>query len=234
MLVEDPLAPAPLRVFAEAIRDETWCDMRHIELGTIERVQITGLKLRRDLDEIECRQKWLHEEEVVTDEHIFDAEDIRWLRETGVALEDVKPLVRKPVPQLIPKDATYEALVLATIVDVICKRTGANTLDVLAGDNTMRKALYERQEAMWCLFEMTNLKPETIPISYFKYKSIMPLTTLRYRVESLTSTNPALDLKEAMAFRKWCLDTIKKTDAALGASYRRAPDQFSYWPTLKP
>lgn len=52
--------PVPIHTLAEHMRDDAWLDMRVIGRGTLERVRIAELRIRRDNEKVVVEQAAVH------------------------------------------------------------------------------------------------------------------------------------------------------------------------------
>lgn len=105
--------PVPIHTLAEHMRDDAWLDMRVIGRGTLERVRIAELRIRRDNEKVVVEQAAVHVNGTIpgrrkmdpdsTLKYIsqaVDCEDIRWVRPTVFGIWDCTPIARpdKDVP----------------------------------------------------------------------------------------------------------------------------------------
>lgn len=185
------LEPVPLGVLAEHIRDQTWLDMRVIEVGTCQRVQITQLNICRERDEVVVRQKHaVDDDALATDTLTFDAEDIRWVRETEVALADVTPVsIAVRVPSLTRAavgpgaaaampHASDERVIVGRAVLIVSEHTGFSHTEIgrFCGWEEDYSIARARHLAIWLIYEMTDL-PATVICEAFGYVSTTPLSS---------------------------------------------------------
>lgn len=230
------LEPVPLRAICEAIRDERWIDLRVADVGTVQRVLITQLNVGREGERVVVKQKFLEAEEVVTAQHDFDAEDLIWLRETAIAMEDVKPISRQ---QRAP-DAVIANDLATHVIDTIIR-----TMTFLSQGVTepgIRKglpvgsgygALRPRQEAMWLAYEMTDLHPSEICTKHFGYKSQQPLLTIHDKIHwAIANGRPIHYNEKPNAWLNRVRAAAKLIDSTLGQTLRRATTASPHWTTI--
>lgn len=202
------LEPVPLSVLAEHIRDRTWLDMRVIEVGTCQRVQITQLNIYREHDEIAVRQKRPVNDELIVDVHTFDAENVRWVRETRVAIEDVTPILgSRPIR---PESQLASSLIIAHIVSTVSRSHEVPEQLLLNHQKLEPRALLTaRQICLRLIYEMTDMSAVSICEGTFNYASQQALVTASERAH------------RDMVFRTELRGTAQLVDAALGGKHRR-------------
>jgi hypothetical protein len=162
--------------------ERRWVDMRVVTVGRVDRVRIEGLDIRLHQDHVHVRQKFLESETVRSADHVFDCEDVRWVRPTKLMLDQVRPLSQpRPVPGGESVDDKQAQEIVDAIVSVVSFTSGEAVSAIRAGAN--RAGLDERQVAMWCAFEMTDLSLEVICKREFGYLSTMPLATVLSYIE---------------------------------------------------
>jgi hypothetical protein len=88
------LDPVALDELAAHLRDETWLDLRVVEVGTVERAQVNAIIVRRDFEEIELRQEHMFDGVVTEANMTVSADAIFWARPTCFELIDVE--IAKP------------------------------------------------------------------------------------------------------------------------------------------
>lgn len=213
------LDPVPLDEIASRIRDEAWVDLRVVGVGTVQRVLITQLNVHRDHDEVVVRQKFAaSDDELTVEEHAFDAEDIRWLRETQVALCDVKP-VQPPAPESV--QCIDAKSVVNRIIRSVCFVYEKSEAE-LRGGWRAAGATRERQRALWLAFEMTDLTPPQICKDHFGYGSQQPILTVRAKIEQAVKSNGAVHYNETPG--AWLIELKQLAglvDKHFGIAYRR-------------
>lgn len=179
------LEPPSLTTLAEHLRDGTLLDMRVIDLGTCERVEITELRILREKDIVVAEQRWWiehqgHDElEVRTADLTFDAEDIRWLRETTVDECDVKPVAPLANDPVVPMTYATEPLIAAIVQTIsFIHQVPESVLRFKESPREPYARTRARQIAMWLTYEMTPLKPNHIATKDFGFHSVQPMLTI--------------------------------------------------------
>lgn len=228
-MATDVLEPVTLGALAEALHDGTWLDMRVVDMGTLQRVLVQQVNIYRTRDEIVLTQKWPCGEEVGTTTVTVDAEDVRWLRETQVALPDVTPIPVVTPPRTLPAKRVVDEII-RTVAFLTVDVTEA---DLRAGRASGCAAVRPRQEAMWLAYEMTDLAPDEITRNCFGYASAMPMVTIRHKLEYALRKNEPVHHKEEAGPTAW-FDRVRGVrdliDSNLGARPRRSSDRP--WPKV--
>lgn len=223
MFHETPtLEPVGIAALAEAIRDETWVDLRVVDRGTIERVQIRAFNIHRDRDEIVIVQKWSDGDDVRSSELTFNAEDLRWLRETQVALCDVKP-IQEPA---VENAGAFSTHIVNEIIRTVAYLTeGVSEQDLRSGSRSNGDSVRPRQEAMWLAYEMTDLSPKDIAIKHFGYLSDQPMLTIQGKLRAAIASCSGVHYNEnPTAWLKRVKVTMALIDDTKGVRYRRTDD----------
>lgn len=213
------LEPVGLAKLAEALRDGAWLDMRVVGVGTVERVQIETINVHRERDVIVVEQKWPDGNEVGHTQMAFDAEDVRWVRETQVALEDVTPVLRSA-------PASNAAQIVDEIIRTVAFLTeGVSEADLRSGGK-QTGCVRTRQEAMWLAYEMTDLTPLEIAVGHFGYRSVQPMLTVHHKVHCAISKNEVFHWNETSpsAWFSRVRATRSLVDTNKGERYRRTKD----------
>lgn len=223
--------PVPLGQIAVAIRDESWLDMHVCDLGKLDRVRISQLNISRERDEVVVGQRWLGQEtggpaedpqpRFHDETYTFDVEEIIRLRETRVALKDVKPIKSGPVP--VAPDIFDVQAVIDEIVRTMGFTAGVSQQDLRSPKGRGDKALRPRQEAMWLAYEMTNLSPPDICINHFGYRSQAPLVAVERKLRSQQHREGKVHFNElAGAWEKRVKAAADLIDSHFGRKFRRS------------
>lgn len=226
------LEPPDFPELAQHLRDATWLDMRVVDVGTCERVRINQLNIGRERDEIVVEQQWW--DEVIGDDEIhvetitrtFDAEDVRWLRETQVEISDVKPmeLAEKTVVAASPQH-----LVAEIIRTVAYLTEGVSEQDLRSGTK-QTGCIRPRQEAMWLAYAMTDLPPSDICTLHFGYASQQPLLTVNQKLNYAQQQGAPVHYNEPLgAWLHRVKTTMRLIDSHYGHRYRRQGGPWKTW-----
>lgn len=179
----DQLEPIGLDVLAGFLWEKTLVDLRVVETGTVERVQILEILVAREKDTVTVRQCWARDDDhgVRVDELTFDAENVRWARPTQVDLFDVEPIEAiessRDDQDAAQKPWRDSGAIFRAIVDCYVFIGPFSEVELTQPKGVGDRALRHRQEMMVLLYEMTDLTPPEICVTYFGYRSGMPLST---------------------------------------------------------
>lgn len=226
--------PPDLGIIATAIRDESWLDMRVCDMGRLDRVRIEQLRVHRERDELVVSQKWLEDgEDLRNDEYLLDMEDVIWLRDTRVALENVKPFTRPTAMHVAPADVNAKKIIDEIVRSQVHLTAGLTEAQLRGGSKqTAPTVIWPRQEALFMAYEMTDESPVDICEKHFGYASQQPLLTVWQKLAYATSASCGVHYREPKgAWLKRVKATVKMIDAHYGLRYRRqtnSPGWTSY------
>lgn len=207
------LEPVGLDKLGEALRDGAWVDLRIVEVGTLERVQVQTINVHRTKDEVVVVQKWPFGDEVRSSTLTFDAEDVRWCRPSEVPLESVQPLLR---PRQVCGDPEALATQLVGTAAFIYRVSVASIFTKSSPDPGLRA----RQAVMWALYEMSDMDPPAIA-ARFGYRSQMPIITVSDKVLGYGHRGENVDHE----FRRSVERLVELVEDRDGHRYRRQEDR---------
>lgn len=180
------LDPVDLRILAEAMRDETWLDLRVVEHGTVERARVTAIIVRRDGEEVELTQEMSFDGEVSTTLLNVPHDSVRWCCPTNFALEDVE--IRRPAVSEDIEDGP----VISAVKDLLVfffKNHKTSPLGsrkavekMLAGSAYESQWVHHRHVFVWLIwrFHSGKMSPAAI-CSLAGYKSQMPWQSAKWK-----------------------------------------------------
>lgn len=212
------LEPVDLGALADAMHAERWLDVRVVEMGTLQRVQIQQINVHRTRDEVVLTQKWPFGDEVRSDSYTVDAEDVRWVEPSAVELADVAPFRRPSQPCDDPDAQIVQLVGCAAFV----YRVSASAIFTKVSPDPGLRA---RQACMWAIYETTDMDPRDIA-KRFGYKSQMPMQTTSEKVLGWAHQGGNVDHD----FRRAVADLVELAEDKGGHRYRRQEERP--WPTM--
>lgn len=217
----DVLEPPEIGALAEALREGAWLDLRVVDFGNCHRVRIESINVHRERDVLVIVQKVPEGDSLREATYAIDAEDIRWMRPTQVALEDVEPITPPDAKGLAAKR------IVAEIVRTIAFLTeGVSEADLVAGGK-QTGCIRPRQEAMWLAYEMTDLSPLVIATEHFGYASQQPMLTVHQKLTYALQNAQPFHYNEGTwgAWIERVRGAQRLIDSNLGVRARRSDDR---------
>lgn len=163
----------PLSDFAAHLRDGAWLDMRVIDVGTLKRVQIKEIIVRRDCDLLRIVQQWYDQqvEQGMERSLSFDSEHVRWCHVTKWELLDVTlPSIMASSTQDTPSVVSALFKDVTHAVSIIFRATRSDIRKIEVKDQETTRARYA---AIVLLYGMTNESPLDV-CKVFGYHSQTP------------------------------------------------------------